>query len=339
MFWRLLPLALLTLGACDRAATPDAYAPSTPPPAATTAGPTPAASETRRDLLDHVRLLAHDIGERNTRTPQALDQTADAIADTLADYGYTVVEQRYPIDGTTARNLAVRLEARDPAAPEAREIVVIGAHYDSARGTPGADDNATGVAVLLELARTLAAEPQPRTLLFVAFTNEEPPWFGTPDMGSVRFAEHAVAEAEARGERIVAMLSLESLGYFRDEPGSQQYPPLISALYPDRGDFLAVVGDLDSAALVERVVALARGASDGLPIESLSAPAVLPGVDWSDHAAFWAHGIPAVMLTDTATYRNPHYHEPSDTLETLDEVRLRAAYRTVEAIVRGLGAP
>lgn len=192
-------------------------------------------------------------------------------------------------------------------------IILIGAHYDSIRHSPAADDNARGISALLELGRSLRNLQPGKTLRLVAFVNEEPPFFYLGRMGS---GEHARA-ARAWGENIRLMRSLEMLGYFDDAPGSQGYPPLLRYLYPERGNFIAFVANLASRqALKERVRAF-RARSD-FPCEHLAAFAWVPGVAWSDHTSFWREGYPAVMVTDTAFYRNPHYHGSSDTPEKLD---------------------
>jgi len=228
----------------------------------------------------------------------------------------------------------------------AEEIVVVGAHYDSYCGTPpytpGADDNASGTAMALELARRFdqrrraaGATPWRRALRFVFFANEEPPYFQTAAMGSLIYAQ----QAQQKGERIAAMLSLETLGYYRDEPGSQTYPYGIDRFLdlPVRGDFLAFAANLDSRALMVEVVdAFRRGTA--LPADGLAAPGI-PQLGWSDNWAFWQAGFPAVMVTDTAPQRNPNYHLASDTWDTLDYRRMAmAADGLEEAIAVLVGA-
>lgn len=203
--------------------------------------------------------------------------------------------------------------------------VIVGAHYDSVPGSPGADDNASGVAVLIELARLeLPAR-------FVAFANEEMPYFQSGEMGSHAWA----ARAKAGGERVSAMISLEMLGYYRDEPGSQQYPAPLGWFYPDRGDFIGFVGDLGALSLVRKAIGAFR-AHAKFPSEGLAAPAAVPGVAWSDHWSFREHGFPAIMVTDTAFYRYPHYHLPSDTPEKLDYLRMARVTLGLAAVIREL---
>jgi Zn-dependent M28 family amino/carboxypeptidase len=228
------------------------------------------------------------------------------------------------VGGVVCANLEVEL--RGILKPE--EIVVVGAHYDSVPQTPGADDNASGVAALLALAESWAKAAPERTVRFVAFANEEPIYFQTELMGSRVYAKMC----KARGDKIVAMLSLESMGYFSDEKKSQKYPFPLSLFYPSRGNFIAVVGNRESKALVTRVAKVMR-ATKALPVERASLPGKLQGVGWSDHWAFWQEGYPAAMITDTAPFRNPHYHRGTDTAEKLDYVRLAAAVRGLAAAI------
>jgi Zn-dependent M28 family amino/carboxypeptidase len=203
--------------------------------------------------------------------------------------------------------------------------VVVGAHYDTVPGSPGADDNASGVAVLLELARMgLPAR-------FVAFANEEMPYFQSHEMGSHAWA----ARARRAGEKISAMLSLEMLGYYRNVPRSQAYPPPLGWFYPDRANFIAFVGDMGSRTLVRRAIASFRTHAR-FPSEGVAAPAGIPGVTWSDHWSFRRHGYPAIMVTDTAFYRYAHYHLPSDTPEKLDYMRMARVTLGLAAVIKEL---
>jgi Zn-dependent M28 family amino/carboxypeptidase len=194
----------------------------------------------------------------------------------------------------------------------AEEIVLVGAHYDSVRGSPGANDNASGVAGLIEMARLLRESRPQRTLKLVAFVNEEPPFFYFGQMGSKVYA----TAARARGDDIRAMLSLEMLGCYSEAPGSQGYPPLFRFFYPDRGNFIAFVSNLRSRNVLRQTVAAFKAQSD-FPCEYLAGPAIVPGVSWSDQLSFWRAGYPGVMVTDTAFYRYPYYHSPSDTPDRL----------------------
>ena len=215
--------------------------------------------------------------------------------------------------------------------------MVVGAHYDSVLGSPGADDNATGVAAVLEIARACASLRWPRTLRLVAFVNEEPPFFLGGDMGSLRYARRLREE----GRNVVAMLSLETIGYYSDRPGSQQYPFPFRFFYPERGDFVAFVGNIASRDLVRRTVASFRSQA-GFPSEGLAAPGWITGVGWSDHWSFWQQGYPAVMVTDTAPFRYPHYHAGTDTPEKVDYERLSrvvAGLTDVVGELAGAGPP
>ena len=275
----------------------------------------------------HVEALAGRIGERNLWKPEALAAAAAYVEDGLRSSGLAVQSQSFTVEGRTVRNLEVRLEG----AARAGEVVVVGAHYDSVLGSPGADDNATGVAALLEIARSCATLRLPRTVHLVAFVNEEPPFFLGGDMGSLRYARRL------RDERrdVVAMLSLETIGYYSDRPGSQEYPLPFRLFYPDRGDFVGVVGNTASRALVRRVVASFRRHGT-LPCEGLAAPGWITGVGWSDHWSFWQHGYPAVMVTDTALFRYPHYHAATDLPGEVDYDRCARAVVGLTKVVREL---
>ncbi|MBI5209087.1 MAG: M28 family peptidase [Elusimicrobia bacterium] len=262
-------------------------------------------------LQRHVRILSHVIGERSLGEYQNLLKAKEFVCSELQSYGYAVAVQEYRTYGRVFHNLAAERPGKDPA------IVLVGAHYDSVAGTPGADDNASGVAVLLELARHFSQASPGHTLRFAAFATEEPPFHRTTDMGSVHYAR----QCRKNKESIKAMLCLEMLGYYRDEKGSQTYPPLLGLVYPDSGNFIGVVGDILSGPLVRRVAeGIAAGSS--IPVERAALPRLIPGIDFSDHASFWKEGYPAVMITDTAFYRNPNYHTAADTYEKLDYARM-----------------
>jgi Zn-dependent M28 family amino/carboxypeptidase len=261
-------------------------------------------------LRDHVRRLAGEIGPRGIFRPAALAAAADYIESEWRGQGYQVARQTYDAAGVACSNLAVEI----PGTARPEEILLVGAHYDTVETTPGADDNASAVAVLLELSRRLTGlEPAAAALRFVAFVNEEPPFFLVGKTGSRVYAR----AARRRGDRIRLMISLEMLGYYRDEPGSQHYPPLFRYFYPERGDFVAFVSNLRSRRELRRLVAAFRASSD-FPAHSVATFGWVPGVAWSDHLAFWREGYRALMVTDTAFYRNPHYHRPSDTPDQLD---------------------
>jgi Zn-dependent M28 family amino/carboxypeptidase len=261
------------------------------------------------NLTRHVAALAGWIGERNVWRPEALAAAAAYIQQRLEDTGYTVNVQPFTSRGLTVNNI----EAVLPGRGAADEIIVVGAHYDSVADSPGADDNASGVAALLELARLLARSTLPRTVRFVAFANEEAPFFYSDEMGSNRYA----ARAQAQGERIQAMLSLETMGYYTAVPGTQKYPFPFSWFYPATGNFVGFVGNLSSRPLVRQAIGAFR-ASTAFPSEGVAAPGGMEGIHWSDHWSFWEAGYPAIMITDTAPFRYPHYHDASDTPQQLD---------------------
>jgi Zn-dependent M28 family amino/carboxypeptidase len=213
----------------------------------------------------------------------------------------------------------------------AQELVVIGAHYDSVSGCPGANDNATGVAALLELAHRFASRAQHRTVRFVAFVNEEPPFFKTAQMGSVIYAN----AAKARGDRVAGMLSLETIGYYSDQRGSQQYPAPIARLYPDVGNFIGFVSNIGSARLLLKARKAFRRRTS-FPLQSAAAPEAIAGVAWSDHWAFWQAGYSAMMVTDTAPFRYPWYHTSEDTPEKIDYDKLAQVVEGLEAVIESL---
>jgi hypothetical protein len=285
----------------------------------------------RDALARDVEALAGRIGPRSTRLPQALAAAADHLERELAGAGYAPRRQWFEADGVRCCNLEAELAGR--GRPE--EIVIVGAHYDSVADggvpCPGANDNATGVAATLALARRFAAAPQPRTLRFVLFTNEEPPHFQGPAMGSLVYARRC----RERGERIVAMVSLETIGCYLDAPGSQQYPAPFGLAYPSAGNFIAFVGNVGSRALVRRAIATFRGAAR-FPSEGGALPGWVPGVGWSDHWAFWQEGYPAIMVTDTAPFRSPHYHRTTDTPDRIDYPRMTLVVQGMEHVVRDL---
>lgn len=281
-------------------------------------------------LRSHVDMLAGQIGGRDLDHPEQLAAAAQYIRGQWQAQGYEVRTLEYSVEGRTVANLEIELAGRHP------ELVVIGAHYDTCLGNPGADDNASGVAALLELSRTLAGGQFDRTIRLVAFVNEEPPYFREDDAMGSRVYARALREA---GHEVAAMLSLESIGYYSDESGSQHYPAIIAPLYPDTGNFVAVVGKTRSRPLIREVVELLELHGE-VPVESIAAPASITGIDWSDHASFWDQGwSQAVMITDTATFRNPHYHQSSDTPDTLDYDRLAELVRALDPTIRALANP
>jgi Zn-dependent M28 family amino/carboxypeptidase len=270
-------------------------------------------SALRDQLSSHVRTLAGQIGERNVWRYQALQRAADYIGQELAKAGYSVTGHPYAAEGKEVRNLSAELRGRSK--PD--EIIVVGAHYDSVQGSPGANDNTSGTAALLEIARSLAGSRPSRTVRFVFFVNEEPPFFKTDLMGSLVYAR----QARQRGDQIKAMLSLETIGYYDDTPKSQHYPFPLNFFYPSTANFIGFVGNSGSRQLVRRTVESFRRTTH-FPSEGAAVPGGITGVDWSDHWSFWHEGYPALMVTDTALFRYSHYHGPADTPDKLDYDRM-----------------
>ena len=278
-------------------------------------------------LQAHVRMLSETFHPRGWEDVENLERTADYVAQELKQAGGEVSDQKYETSfGVTHRNVVARF------GPDTPERIIVGAHYDAVDEVPGADDNASGVAGLLELGYLLGRTPPPLRVELVAWTLEEPPVFPTSDMGS---AHHARALHEA-DVKVRAAISLEMLGTFLDEPGTQEFPaPVLEWVYPSTGNFITVVGRLGEGELVRTVKAAMRGGSE-LPVESINAPRWVPGVDFSDHANYWDRGYPAVMITDTAFYRNPRYHTSGDTADTLDYPRMAKVVQGVFCAVRAL---
>ncbi len=275
-------------------------------------------------LMGHVEVLGGVIGERHLGRPEALGATAAYIRTTWARHGLSVSEEAFEVGGQRVMNLVV--EQKGSSRPQ--EIVLVGAHYDSAPGTPGANDNGSGVALLLEMARLLKEETLSRTVRYVAFVNEEPPYFFSERMGSRVHARRA----RQRGDNIVAMLSLETLGYYSSAAGTQGYPFPFGLFYPRTGDFLAVVGNLRSRALVKEFLGRFMAAGD-FPVEGTATFEWIPGINWSDHWSFWKEGYPAVMLTDTAPFRYPEYHGGGDVPARLTGPEYaRAAHGIIQAV-------
>lgn len=283
----------------------------------------------RDELSGHVQELAGSIGPRNDLHPGSLDAAAVYIEKELRRAGYTPEEQRYRVGDAEYVNIVATL----PGQARADEIVVVGAHYDTVANTPGADDNASGVAAMLALARSLRTTSPDRTVRFVAFANEEPPFFHRQGMGSLEYA----TRCRQAGDRVTAMVSLECLGYFRDDPGSQEYQDPLQYLYPSEGNYLAFIGNTASRGQVVDAVGAFRRATL-FPSEGLGAPNWV-GVDLSDHWSFWQQGYPALMITDTAVRRNPNYHESSDTPESLDYDRMALGLTGLKAAVSRLASP
>lgn len=349
-----------TKAAAQPAVRPQTKQPTTPPARPTRPAPSwetsyrgalPELSDRQKvlryELRYHVDALASKIGERNVNHYDRLAVAATYIDKVFSKVGYKVGRQTYQAGGRDCQNLEVELQPAPAATPRSglapakqptgkiapakpREIVIVGAHYDSANGSPGANDNASGMAALMCLSWRFAHRPRStklgaRTLCFVAFVNEESPYFQTDQMGSLVYARRC----RQRQENIVAVLSLETIGYYSDAVNSQRYPPFLSAAYPSTGNFIGFVGNIASRPLIDRVTTSFRRHAR-FPSEKGAMPDLLPGVGWSDHWSFWHEGYPGVMVTDTAFYRYPHYHRASDTPDKLDYDRLA---RVVDGLV------
>ena len=289
----------------------------------------PPLSAAERDLRDRlqqdVETLSVKIGKRNVDNYPNLVAAQAFLDRELTQAGYTVRSQQYTVDGRTYRNLEVEI----PGSSLAEQILVVGGHYDSAFTSPGANDNATGAAAVLALAREFVGTKPLRTLRFVEFTNEEPPFFWTQNMGSLRYAQ----AAKQRGEKIVGMFSLETLGYYTETANTQKYPPPLSFLYPDRGNFIGFISDIDSRELLRNTIRSFR-AQTKFPSEGAAVPNFIQGVGWSDLWSFWQQGYQAVMITDTATFRYPFYHTADDTIDKIDFEKLSRVTYGISKVIR-----
>jgi hypothetical protein len=278
-------------------------------------------------LQEHVRAVASR--PHNVSHPHELEQAALYLEGTLAGMGYQVDRQPFRADSAEVRNIEVAVE---PAASAADvKTLVVGAHYDSYAHAPGANDNGTGTAGVIELARLLA-DLRGRSSIrirLVLFVNEEPPYFKTELMGSLVYAKRLKQSSEP----VLGMFSLETLGFYSDAPHSQRYPPPLGLLYPTTGNFVAFVGLISSRAFVRRTVASFR-ALVPFPSEGGTALGIIPGIDWSDHWAFEQVGIPALMITDTALFRYPHYHTAADSPDKIDYDRLARVVSGLEQVIR-----
>ena len=281
-----------------------------------------------RRLRSHVEHLATTIGERNVFKPDSLAAARDYIAAEWRRQGYAVTLRSYEVGGLSCANVEIQ---RDGNVNRDR-VVLLGAHYDSVMGSPGANDNASGVAALLEISNLFVADRPSWTVRFVAFVNEEPPFFLSRQQGSWVYAE----AARARGDDIRLMISLETIGCYRQTRGSQSYPPLFGLFYPDRGNFLALVSDFHSRRAMQKFAALFQKSST-FPLEHVATFRWMPGVAWSDHFSFWRMGYPAIMVTDTAFYRYPFYHSPADTAEKLAYPELAEVTLGLFGAVRVIG--
>lgn len=301
----------------------------TPMPGKSYQGPLPALTteedRVKNELKRDLQTIAGDIGERHVDRYDQLVATADFLEASLVKAGYSVQRQTYLVGQRPCHNLEIEIKGRT----QPDEIVVIGAHYDSVIGSPAANDNGTGAVAVLALARAFRGREIARTLRLVEFVNEEPPYYHTGQMGSVVYARRC----HQRGEKIVAMLSLETMGYYTDAKDSQQYPAPFDRFFPSTGNFVAFVGNEASKNLVEKVLTSfrknTRFSSEGVAtMESLS------GIGWSDHWAFWKEGYSALMVTDTAPFRYPYYHTRDD---TPDKINYDGFARVVAGLEKVIG--
>lgn len=288
----------------------------------------------REQLRKDVAKLAGEIGDRNVNTEyENLCKASDFIEESFVKAGYKVSLQgyevsQYGLEGRECYNLEVEITGSEK--PD--EIVVIGAHYDSLEGTPGANDNGSGVAALLALARAFVDNQPVRTLRFVAFVNEEPPYFLSDDMGSFVYARRC----RERNENIVAMLSLETIGYYTDEERSQNYPSgLMGLVFSTTGNFISFVSNIKSRKLLIEVAGFFREYAK-FPSEAACLPEQIAGVAWSDQWSFWRNGYPGIMVTDTAPFRYPYYHTHEDTPDKINYDRFAYLVDMLEKVVARL---
>jgi Zn-dependent M28 family amino/carboxypeptidase len=279
------------------------------------------------NLHDHIFMLAGEIGERNIWLPQKLNAAAEYIEKIWQEQNFAVQPQEYETRGVKSANLIIEI----PGSSLHDQIIIVGAHYDSVLGSPGANDNGSGVAALLEISRLLAGINPARTIRFVAFTNEEPPFFLRRDMGSRVYASNA----RSRNENIVAMLSLETMGYYSEVPYSQDYPFPFSFFYPHTANFIGFVGNIRSRHLVKLSLGSFRRTTD-FPSEGTAAPGWITGIGWSDHWSFWREGYKAIMITDTAFFRYDHYHTLQDTPEKINYDRLARVSKGLAEVIQDL---
>jgi len=280
----------------------------------------------REELRTDVQRLAGEIGERNMWHYAQLNAAVDFIEDSFSRAGLRTRRDSYQMQGRPCHNLEAEVSGSRP------EIIVIGAHYDSVVGSPGANDNGTGMAATIALARRFAGTKPKHTLRFVAFVNEEPPYFLSGEMGSLVYARRC----KERGDKISAMVSLETIGYFSDAPHSQRYPsPILGIPYPKVGNFIGFVSNVRSRPLLRRVIAMFRRHAK-IPSQGAALPWFVPGVSWSDQWSFWKYGYPAIMVTDTAPFRYPYYHSSSDTPDKLDYDRFALVVSGMEKVIEEL---
>jgi len=288
---------------------------------------TPAQVLLRDELLRDVETLAGRIGQRNIWHHHNLTDAAYFLETSLTDAGYKARRQNYLVEGKTCCNIEVEITGTK----HPQQIVIIGAHYDSVLGCPGANDNASAVAAALALARRFAGKKIDKTLRFVFFVNEEPPFFQTGRMGSMFYAK----SCREKNENIIAMLSLETIGYYTDKPKSQKYPPPFSLFYPSTGNFIGFVSNLANRKLLHKAIDSFRK-NCKFPSEGGAIPEIIPGINWSDHQSFWRQGYPAILVPDTAPFRYPYYHCPEDTPDKIDYDSLAIVTSGLQAVILDL---
>jgi Zn-dependent M28 family amino/carboxypeptidase len=285
------------------------------------------------DLPSYLRLavttLSRDIGVRFYQDMERMERTEKYIAAELSSFGLVVTKQSFKFEGRTYHNVIAEQTGSDPAPG----ILIVGAHYDSVRTTPGADDNASGIAGLFGIARMLAGKKLDQTVRIVAFALEEPPVYRSKNMASYHYAK----SLHDRKEPVAGMICLEMIGYFTDREGSQHYPlPFMKLRFPKVGNYIALVGNRKSKAFTEAIAGKFKLATD-LPFVTLNAPAIVVGIDFSDHWSFGKFDYPAFMVTDTAFYRNPNYHAPSDHPDTLDYTRMAKVVEGLAGAIEKMG--
>jgi len=281
-------------------------------------------------LEAHIRSLSETIGIRHHNLGETLSTSAAYIVSAFEKLGFTPRLERFEFQGIPMHNVEVIIPGRNRAS----EWVVVGAHYDTVPTTPGADDNASGVAGMLELARRLKDTKPDRTICLVAYANEEHNGGKWENMGSYAHARGL----KEKGVNVIGMISLEMLGYFDEAEGSQKYPFPFNLFYPTRGNFIGFVANTMSADFVRQCLATFRKTAR-VPSEAVAAPERFRDIARSDHWAFWQHGYPAFMVTDTSNFRNPHVHLMTDTIDTLNMAAMTQVMVGIEAVVTDLANP
>ncbi len=297
--------------------------------------PTTEELKVARILQKDVQILASEIGERNMFRAGTMERTSAWLTSRFDEIGYRPSIQEYQLSGAAhivrnsrSKNIIVEI----PGYQYPGQILIIGAHYDSVYGSPGANDNASGIAVLLSLAEFFHNNPQKKTIRFVAFANEEPPFFKTANMGSYAYAERSAKMKE----EITAMIALDGLGYFSDSKGSQKYPlPGIGLIYPKTANFIGFVTRFKDLALLKEATSAFRKKAS-IPSESAALPSFVPGISWSDHWSFWQHGFSGILITDTLLFRDHAYHTAQDTPGRLDYENMARVAVGLRAVITEL---